>query len=186
MTNQTTPHYLLLSDSKPTSGQIGEGGRWQFQLESLDGTALFRAADEESEMSGERLELLAVVRGLEALDQPSAVTLVTNSKYVTHGIRYGLAGWREAGWQWENFGRMSAVANADLWQRVGRALEIHDVRCRHLSAARAWSPSTQRNAATDRSSVWRNVLQSLISGLSTALRVVRWAVPQPNPAYFAH
>jgi hypothetical protein len=71
-----------------------------------------------------------VVRGLEALEQPSRVTLVTPSKYVNRGITYGLPEWRSTGWQWEHFGEMVPVKNRDLWQRVDRALDIHRVECR--------------------------------------------------------
>ena len=77
----------------------------------------------------QRLELLAVVRGLEALAQPSRVTLVTPSRYVNRGLAYGLAEWRANGWQWEHFGQMVPVKNRDLWQRVDRALAIHEVEC---------------------------------------------------------
>jgi ribonuclease HI len=73
---------------------------------------------------------LAVVRGLEALAQPSRVTLVTHSRYVNRGLTYGLAEWRANGWQWEHFGQMVPVKNRDLWQRVDRALLFHQLDCR--------------------------------------------------------
>ena len=78
-------------------------------------------------VQGERLELLAVVRGLEALDQPSRVTLVTPSKYVHRGLLYGLEEWRTNGWSWEHFGQMVPVKNRDLWQRLDRALGFHEL-----------------------------------------------------------
>jgi len=124
------PHYLLFSQahSSPVSGS-GSGGRWHFVLQSLAGETELEAADIES-APADRLELLAVVRGLEALEQPSRVTLVTPSKYVNRGITYGLPEWRSTGWQWEHFGEMVPVKNRDLWQRVDRALDIHRVECR--------------------------------------------------------
>jgi ribonuclease HI len=99
-------------------------------LESVDGKKKLEAADEEEDPDPERLELLAVVRGLEALDQPSQVTLVTRRHSISRGLRFGLANWRENNWQWECYGRMADVKDADLWQRVDRALEYHDVHCR--------------------------------------------------------
>lgn len=89
----------------------------------------FEAGGTEEDISGERLELLCVVRGLEALDQPSRVTLITPSPYVREGIRYGLEQWRENDWQWESFGRMVPVKNQDLWQRVDIALKFHHLEC---------------------------------------------------------
>jgi ribonuclease HI len=120
------PHYLLFSESCRKSAQ----GQWRFVLQTIDGTEQFEAADAEPHAQGERLELLAVVRGLEALEQPSRVTLVTPSRYVNRGLSYGLAEWRANGWQWEHFGEMVPVKNRDLWQRVDRALAYHQLECR--------------------------------------------------------
>jgi ribonuclease HI len=105
-------------------------GQWRFVLQSVDGTDQFEAADSEPQVHGERLELLAVVRGLEALAQPSRVTLVTASRYVNRGLTYGLNEWRANGWQWEHFGQMVPVKNRDLWQRVDRALMFHQLDCK--------------------------------------------------------
>jgi ribonuclease HI len=121
-----TPHYLLFSESCRKSSQ----GQWRFVLQSLDGKEQFEAADAEPNFYGERLELLAVVRGLEALAQPSRVTLVTPSKYVNRGLAYGLQEWRANDWQWEHYGEMVPVKNRDLWQRVDRALSFHELECR--------------------------------------------------------
>src|SRR5688572_11721238 len=140
------PHFLLFSESRlkrkdverVTESESDQTvGHWRFVLESVDGREKLEADDEEPLTQGERLELLAVVRGLEALDQPSRVTLVTPSRYVSRGLRFGLKEWRESGWLWERFGEMAPVKNHDLWQRVDRALEFHDVECRtwHYEAA---------------------------------------------------
>jgi ribonuclease HI len=135
-----TPHFLLFSaartqDPGRPSRPVGDGpadGRWTFILESADGSTRLEVGDQERGLGRQRLELLAVVRGLEALDQPSRVTLVTPSKYVRRGLRLGVQQWRENGWKWEFFGRMVPVRNADLWRRIDRALQIHSVRCRHV------------------------------------------------------
>jgi hypothetical protein len=98
----------------------------------VDGSFRLDAEDVEPQTVGERLELLAVVRGLEALDQPSRVTLITTSKYVREGIRHGVMEWRENDWRWERFGQMVPVKNQDLWQRVDRAMRFHKIDCRIL------------------------------------------------------
>lgn len=38
--------------------------------------------------------------------------------------------WKEQEWQWERFGVMVDVKNADLWKRIDRAREFHQVACR--------------------------------------------------------
>ena len=132
------PHFLLFSQVQG-SGEPADDCRWHFLLESLTGETVVEAADEEPGMHGERLELLAIIRGLEALDQPSRVTLVTASRQVSRGFRFGLSEWRNNNWQWESYGRRVPVKNFDLWQRIDRALKFHRVECRtwRIDAAHA-------------------------------------------------
>jgi ribonuclease HI len=124
--NIPAPHFLLFSEARGKDRQ----GQWRFVLQAADGSATLEAADCEPEIGGERLELLAVVRGLEALDQPSQVTLFTPSKYVNRGIAYGLDEWRRNDWTWESFGEMVPVKHRDLWQRLDRALALHQIEFR--------------------------------------------------------
>lgn len=129
--NIPRPHFFLYSESADsTHCNESSVGHWRFRLESVDKQVELEAADDEPDVSGPRLELLAVVRGLEALDQPSRVTLVTPSRYVSRGLKFGLDSWREGDWQWQRFGEMTAVKDEDLWRRVDRALHFHKVECR--------------------------------------------------------
>ncbi len=139
-----SPHYLLFSESSETA----EPGRWRFVLQSADGPTRLVADDIDPVARGDRLELLTVVRGLEALEQPSRVTLLTPNSYVCEGIRWGVRQWRENGWRWEYFGHMVPVKNLDLWQRLDRAMQYHHVDCRnwridpaHLAMGRTEGPA---------------------------------------------
>ena len=130
----TKPQYYLLAEARfarngDTSAQEATT-QWHFLLEAADGSARLDIADEEPDTPSDRMELLALVRGLEAIDHPAQVSLVTPSRYVTHGLRFGLDQWRENGWQWEAFGQMAPVKNVDLWQRIDQALTIHRVECK--------------------------------------------------------
>ena len=130
-----TPGFLLFTDAEAND----QNNRWHFSLESVDGNPIVVVTEEDAEHPISRLELLAAVRGLEALDQPSNVTLVTNSAYVRRGIRFGIDEWRKTEWRWERFGRMAPVTNGDLWQRLDRAMQIHSVKLRSLRVDRASS-----------------------------------------------
>ena len=121
------PHYLLFAEA---TARRSKGGQWRFVLQAIDGSDKLEAADQEPEVAGDRLELLTVVRGLEALDQPACVTLVTRSRYVNQGLVHGMKEWRRNGWNWERFGQMVPVKNRDLWLRIDRALRFHQVDCR--------------------------------------------------------
>ena len=124
----TAPQYLLLSETH--QNESGQNGGWSFVLERLDGSQRIEVADWEPEVQGERLKLLAVVRGLEALEQPSKVTLITPSRFIGRGIRNGISAWKENDWKWERFGVMTDIKNADLWQRIDRARQFHQIDCR--------------------------------------------------------
>ena len=99
-------------------------------LEPIGKGSRVEADEFEPGVTGERLNLLAVVRGIEALEQPSRVTLITPSKYVGRGIRSGIAFWREHNWHWERFGEMAPVKHDDLWKRIDRAMQFHKIDCR--------------------------------------------------------
>lgn len=160
------PHFLLYSDADGDRSPGGDGtsaaGRWRFVLESADGKDRFEADDVEPDVSRERLELLALVRGLEAIDQPAHVTVVTQSRYVRQGLAHGLDEWRDNGWKWERFGELTPVKNGDLWQRVDRALQFHRVECR------LWRVDAPHHAGEGRSTAeppnWRSRLRGLLSG----------------------
>jgi ribonuclease HI len=130
--NVPRPHFQLFSHASASraaahAGSDDSSGEWRFILKREDGRVEAQAADEEPGTPADRLELLAIVRGLEALDQPSRVTLFTASRYVARGLRFGLESWRESDWQWERFGQMQPVKNADLWQRIDQAMRFHQV-----------------------------------------------------------
>lgn|GEM_PF-1289186 len=110
------------------------------------GTRL-EVAENETAATGERLELLAVVRGLEALPEPARITLVTGSDYVRRGIRFGLEEWRANNWQWERFGEWVPVKNLDLWRRIDRALAYHTVELKYWRVDPAHSPAVSNGAA---------------------------------------
>ena len=122
----SNPHYLLFSEGTLSDG---DQPRWKFVLQSVGEEEHFSASDSECETRASRLELLAVVRGLEALGQPSRVTLLTRSRYVRRGIRRELNQWRERRWCWERFGNVVPIRDHDLWQRIDRALQYHQVEC---------------------------------------------------------
>lgn len=76
--------------------------------------------------TGNRMELMAVIAGLEALKSPCRVVVFSDSTYVINGINKGWAKrWKENGWKRRDDG---PVANVDLWERVLRMCDKHEVR----------------------------------------------------------
>ena len=114
---------------------------WRFALHNAATGETVTACDEESDAGPERLGLIALVRGLEALDQPSEVTVVTRNASIARGLQRGLGEWRNNHWRWECFGRLVPVRNADLWRRIDHALNYHRVSCQ------TWSLNEDPHAA---------------------------------------
>ena len=70
-----------------------------------------------------RMELLAVILGLEALNRPCQVTLYSDSRYVVDAVNKGWAAkWRQNGWMRN---KREAAVNPDLWERLLNLLEQH-------------------------------------------------------------
>jgi ribonuclease HI len=138
---QTCSEYLLVCEARASS--LSEG-TWHFSLESADGNPVFDAGDVDlGDLN--RLTLLAAVRGLEAIDGPSSVTLLSNNRYLVRSLSDSLPRWRENNFVWEHFGRRIDVQHADLWRRVDHALSIHRVEA-CLISSRLVSMGTSRDS----------------------------------------
>ncbi len=80
----------------------------------------------EANTTNNRMELMAVIAGLQALKEPCSITLYTDSKYVADGIAKGwAASWRARGWKKSD---KSPALNPDLWGQLLDLLEEHDVK----------------------------------------------------------
>ena len=128
------PHYLLFVQAGIEESRSQRRGFWQFSIEPLNDEMRLEVKDFELHQSVERLELLGLVRGLEALEQPSRVMLISTSTHLNRGLRKGLPAWRESKWQWESFGSMAPIRDRDLWQRVDHAMQFHQIQSRFLRA----------------------------------------------------
>ncbi|MEJ8567608.1 ribonuclease HI [Elongatibacter sediminis] len=78
----------------------------------------------EPDTTNNRMELMAVIRALEALKRPCQVTVYTDSVYVMKGITEWLEQWKRRGWR--TAGR-KPVKNVELWQRLEKAVVPHDI-----------------------------------------------------------
>lgn len=134
------PEFLLIAEAETSRATP----QWRFVLHGAGADETIAVCDEEPDAGPERLALIAVVRGLEALDQPSDVTVVTRNASIARGLQRGLDEWRNNHWRWECFGRQTPVRNADLWRRIDRVRAIHRVRCRSWR----FEADTRRNAAS--------------------------------------
>lgn len=80
----------------------------------------------ERSTTNNRMELMGAISAFEALKEPCAVVFTSDSKYVIDGLSKGwAAGWKRRGWKKSDG---SAALNPDLWERLLRAIEPHEIR----------------------------------------------------------
>ncbi len=78
----------------------------------------------EKETTNNRMELMAVIKGLEALKRATRVRIVTDSQYVKNGITQWIAGWKRNGWK---TAAKKPVKNRDLWEALDAQIANHQV-----------------------------------------------------------
>lgn len=102
-------------------GNPGLGG-WGVLLKR-DGTEkeLFGG---EPKTTNNRMELMAVIQGLESLKQPCEVTLYSDSKYVLKGITEWIHNWKKRDWK---TAAKKPVKNVDLWQLLDSVIQKHKI-----------------------------------------------------------
>jgi ribonuclease HI len=119
------------------SGNPGPGG-W--------GTVLRLGAYEkelygyEPQSTNNRMELMAAIKGLEALKRPSRVAITTDSNYVRDGITAWIHNWKKNGWKTAD---KKPVKNAELWKRLDELRALHDVKW-HWVKGHAGHPENER------------------------------------------
>ncbi len=128
------------------SGNPGPGG-WGALL--MYGTATRELYGGMADTTNNRMELLAVIKALEALSRPCVVDLYTDSVYVKNGMEQWLAGWKAKGWKTAD---KKPVKNQDLWQELDAACARHTVQF-HWVKGHAGDPHNERVDALARKGI---------------------------------
>lgn len=118
-------------------GNPGPGG-WGAILRSNGKERELYGADEHT--TNNRMELMAAIGALEALQSPCVVDLTTDSQYVRLGITEWIINWRKRGWK--NAAR-KPVKNADLWQRLDALAAQHEMKW-HWVKGHSGHPENER------------------------------------------
>ncbi len=110
----------LFSDGA-CSGNPGPGG-WGVILR-------FRGVEKElfggeRDTTNNRMEMMAIIQGLEALKRPVSVDIFTDSKYVIDGITKYMPTWKKNSWRTAD---KKPVKNIDLWERMLAAMKPHQL-----------------------------------------------------------
>ena len=115
------PQAVQLFTDGACRGNPGRGG-WGVLLR--DGSREKTLHGGEGQTTNNRMEMTAVIKGLEALQQPCRVHITTDSEYVMKGMTEWLANWKRRGWKTAS---KKPVLNADLWRRLDSLAAQHEI-----------------------------------------------------------
>jgi ribonuclease HI len=107
-------------------GNPGPGG-WAFILKHSASGRSKEGKGGEHATTNNRMEITAVIRGLEALNGPCDVKLFSDSQYVVKSISEWMRKWKAFGWK-KSARAQIKVRNADLWIRLDELLQQHSLK----------------------------------------------------------
>lgn len=113
-------HVIIYTDGA-CRGNPGPGG-WGALL--MYGKHEKTLSGAEKDTTNNRMELMAAIQALAAIEQPCKIDLHTDSQYVQKGITEWLSGWKKRGWIKSD---KKPVKNADLWQALDYEAGRHQV-----------------------------------------------------------
>lgn len=118
----------IYSDGSARGNPDGPGG-FGTVIEYIDGKGQMHTREYSAgykKTTNNRMELLGVITGLETLTKPCGVEVVSDSQYVTNAFnQHWIDGWVRENWR---RGKKNEVKNIDLWLRLLKAMEPHQVR----------------------------------------------------------
>ena len=144
MTNtsdDSSTEVVLFTDGA-CSGNPGPGG-WAFVLRHPKSGKEMERSGAERETTNNRMEMIAVIRGLEVLTRPSCVELISDSTYVGKGISEWMPKWKANGWRRRVGKGFAEVKNEDLWRELDELLTRHRVKFTHVRG-HAGHPENER------------------------------------------
>jgi len=111
---------FLFSDGS-SLGNPGFGG-WGTVLKYNNNVKELSGA--QTNTTNNQMELLAAIKGLEALKQPCDVEIISDSKYVVQGINEWLKSWIKNNWRTAS---KKPVKNLELWQDYVKISKKHNI-----------------------------------------------------------
>lgn len=122
MADDVLPKVELYTDGA-CSGNPGPGG-WAYILRHPTSGQEKEGSGGDKATTNNRMELEAVIRGLEALTRPTRVELYSDSQYVLNGLKEWMAAWKKRGWKTAG---KQPVKNQDLWMRLDALMAEHSL-----------------------------------------------------------
>ncbi len=126
-TESSALSFVRLFTDGACSGNPGPGG-WAYILQHPASGKVVEAAGGEAGSTNNRMELQAVISGLEALKRRTEVEIITDSQYVAKGSLEWLPGWKRNNWRRREGKQLKPLKNEEHWRKLDALLAKHQVR----------------------------------------------------------
>ena len=157
---------LLFTDGAARGNPEGPGG-YGTVLQYIDSKGELHEREYSAgykKTTNNRMELMAVITGLEALTRSCEVEVISDSKYVTDAFnQHWVDGWLKRNWKGSS---NNPVKNVDLWKRLLKAKAPHQVKFTWVKG-HAGHPENERcdklaTTAADGNSLLDDVVQEVL------------------------
>ena len=113
---------VVLYTDGACSGNPGPGGYGAVLIYSGEKKEIFGG---EKSTTNNKMEMMAVIKGLEALKEPCEVEVYSDSAYIVNAIEQGwIESWKKNGWRKAD---KKPVKNVDLWEKLLELMDKHKV-----------------------------------------------------------
>ncbi len=102
-------------------GNPGSGG-WGSVV--VNGENVYELGGRENKTTNNRMEMMAIIKGLESVKEKNNISIYTDSAYVINGITKWVKGWEKNDWVTAT---KTPVLNSDLWKELVKVSEKKDI-----------------------------------------------------------
>lgn len=114
---------IIMYTDGACSGNPGPGG---YAAILMYGDNVKEISGGEKDTTNNKMEITAVIKGLEAIKEPCDVDIYSDSAYVVDSVEKGwLFGWKKNNWIKSD---KKQVKNIELWEEMLKYLKIHNIK----------------------------------------------------------
>jgi ribonuclease HI len=117
-------------------------GAWAYLIVCEDGSSVEYTKGSKC-TTNNRMELEGPIEALKSIQEPSKITIISDSKYVTNGINDWIYKWHQNGWKRKQNDRLVKLANEDLWKKMYDLIQFHKVKAEWVKGHNA-HPENER------------------------------------------
>lgn len=129
MTNMDKPSAdaeVIIYTDGACSGNPGPGG-WAFILRHVPTGKTMEKTGAVMDTTNNQMELQALIEGLQSLQRPTRVHVVTDSTYLKQGLTEWIRNWKRRGWKRKTSNGLKPVKNVEQWKQLDELTQVHEL-----------------------------------------------------------